>query len=121
MAHIEEVLLPRALMMGVNYDLFWTLNPKSLTPFIKAFELKMEHEDTTSWQNGLYVRLAVLSIMDSKIKYPNKPLSVKEKVVKDDDEEMIANKKMNKIKQAMLERMSIVNHNLNKEGISDEQ
>lgn len=75
MRQIEDVTLPNALMMGVDYELFWTLNPKSLSPFIKAFSLKQKYDDATAWRNGLYIRLAVASCFNKSAKYPTKPMS----------------------------------------------
>ena len=117
MEHIENILLPRALMMGVNYDLFWTLNPKSLSPFIRAFELKQEYDDTMLWQSGLYIRLAIASLLDKSVKYPTKPLSSSSKVV---DEKMIEDKKMNNIKESFMTHMVLINNNFTKEGLPSE-
>ena len=61
-------------MIGVDYDLFWTLNPKSLSPFIKAFKLKQKQADVQNYNLGLYIRMAIASCMDKNSKYPNKPL-----------------------------------------------
>lgn len=63
--------------MGVDYELFWTLNPKSLSPFVKAFSLKQEYNDTLAWQYGMYVRLAIGSSFSKDSKYPSKPLLTK--------------------------------------------
>lgn len=68
-------------MMGVDYDLFWTLNPKSLQPFIKAFELKQKNNDTMAWQFGQYVRMAIASVLSKDGKYPQKPILSKDEVV----------------------------------------
>jgi hypothetical protein len=73
---IEEDTLPHALMIGVDYDLFWTLNPKSLSPFIKAFELKQDYEDELAWRLGAYVKVAITSSLGDS-KYPEKPFSKK--------------------------------------------
>ncbi len=35
---IEESYLPMALRMGVDYHLFWQLNPRRLQPFVKAYQ-----------------------------------------------------------------------------------
>jgi len=40
-------------MIGVEYDLFWRLNPKSLTPFVKAFSMKAKYEDSLAWTMGM--------------------------------------------------------------------
>lgn len=61
-------------MMGVDYELFWTMNPKELTPFIKAFELKRQYDDILSWQQGIYIKLAIASSLSKDIKYPKTPM-----------------------------------------------
>jgi len=71
---IEDEVLPNALMIGVDYDLFWTLNPKSLSPFVKAFSLKQKHEDALAWSQGIYIRLAISSCLNKASKYPEKPM-----------------------------------------------
>lgn len=70
---IVDELLPNALMMGVDYNLFWTLDPKGLSPFIKAFFMKQKYEDVMAWQQGLYIRMAIASCLDKSSKYPTKP------------------------------------------------
>lgn len=64
-------------MIGVDYDLFWTLNPKSLTPFVKAFSMKQELNDAQMWNMGIYVRMAVASAMNKSVRYPVKPYGIK--------------------------------------------
>lgn len=68
-------------MMGVEYDLFWELDPKSLSPFVKAFSLKTRYDDTMAWQQGIYIRMAIASCLDKNVKYPKKPM-IAEKVTK---------------------------------------
>lgn len=98
-------------MMGVEYDLFWTLTPKSLTPFFKAFELKQDNNDLIAWQHGVYIQMAVASIMDSKNEYPKEPLSMINK-----KKEMLPKmSKTEQFKEMMLERMAIVNSQFEKE------
>lgn len=76
---IMENILPNALMIGVNYDLFWTLNPESLQPFVKAFSLAQKNEDRKMWQQGMYIKLAVVSAFNKEAKYPVTPFSNVEK------------------------------------------
>lgn len=75
--HIENELLPNALMIGVDYDLFWTLNPRSLSPFVKAFDLKQKYDDGVAWQHGVYVQQAIASCLNKSSKYPTKPMMSK--------------------------------------------
>lgn len=97
-------------MMGVEYDLFWTLTPKSLEPFFKAFELKQNNDDLIAWQHGVYIQMAVASLLDSKMEYPNEPMSMKKVKIE------TPQSRMEKIKETMMERMAIVNSQFEKEG-----
>lgn len=95
-------------MIGVDYDLFWTLNPKSLSPFIKAFDLKQKYDDTVAWQQGYYIRMAIASCFDKNAKYPSKPLGNKEKDSEMDNEE---------IKRRFLAHANMINRQFGKEEI----
>lgn len=74
---IMEDVLPSALSIGVDYGLFWELNPKSLEPFVKAFSLSQENIDRNNWLQGMYIKMAIVSSMDKKTNYPTKPFSEK--------------------------------------------
>lgn len=100
-------------MMGVNNEVFWTLNPKSLSPYVKAFELKQINEDRQAWLEGYYIQLAIASLLDKATKYPKEPLMTK-KVV---DKKMDAENKMNKIKENFLATMVVINQNFTKGGV----
>jgi len=78
---IVENVLPYALMIGVDYDLFWSLNPKSFQPFVKAFQLRQEYDDMVAWLNGMYVKRAIASSLNKEAKYPNHPMMSKPKLV----------------------------------------
>lgn len=95
-------------MIGVAYDLFWTLNPRSLQPFIKAFELKRINDDFNSWRSGYYIKLAIASSLSKECKYPDKPFSDKS-ISKPN--EMSAEE----IKEKMLRNMGIINSKFRKE------
>lgn len=98
---IEDVILPSALMIGVDYELFWTLNPRSLSPFTKAFSLTQKYQDQLAWQQGLYIRQAIASCFSKEVKYPTKPTSsieVKNEPVAESPEEI----KAKFLKHAML-------------------
>jgi len=94
-------------MIGVEYDLFWRLNPKSLTPFSKAFSLKSKYEDSLAWTQGVYIQRAIASCLDKKSKYPDKPFL----------EKKVESKPMSteELKKKMLERMSVLNKRFDKE------
>ena len=60
-------------MIGIQYELFWTLNPKTLNPFIKAFELKRQYDDEMAWISGNYIRMAIADSLSKKNLYPPRP------------------------------------------------
>lgn len=90
-------------MIGVDYELFWTLNPKSLSPFIKAFSLRMKYDDKVAWQHGIYVKLAIASSFNKNSKYPTSPSMSSIPVVETEKD------KQNKIKEKMFQQMSLLN------------
>lgn len=93
-------------MIGVDYELFWTLNPKSLSPFIKAFELRQKYDDAMAWNIGKYVRVAIGSCLSKSVKYPVKP-DLQNSVTKEMSPQ--------EIKSKMMEQMKIINTRFRKE------
>ena len=89
-------------MMGVDYELFWTLNPITLSPFIKAFDLKIKNDDMVAWQHGLYVKMAIASSMDKDTKYPSQPFTSENKV-----EEVVMSSE--EIKARVMNKMKFIN------------
>lgn len=51
--------LPEALAIGIDYNLFWKLNPCKLEPFLKARNLKLKMKNEELWLQGLYVYNAI--------------------------------------------------------------
>lgn len=72
--------MPEALAIGVDYVLFWSLNPKRLEPFIEAFKQKMklrqEEMNVQTWMTGMYVTHAIASCFGKNHQYPNSPISL---------------------------------------------
>lgn len=107
---IEDEILPNALMMGVDYELFWSLDPKSLSPFVKAFSMKKEQEDAMMWQHGLYVRMAVLSSLDKNVKYPKKPMMAEQMAEKRETPEQ----RQKRLKEKFLAHVTLINAKIKK-------
>lgn len=102
---MEEVL-PHALLIGVDYNLFWELSPSGLEPFNKAFELQQKNINEQAWMHGLYVRMAIGSSMSKKVKYPKSPLGSSPKNARMSAEDM---------RNKMLRTMKTVNSQMRKE------
>ncbi len=79
---INEVWLPNALHAGVDYELFWRLNPKRLKPFIKVYEQKqkqiMERINFTAWLHGVYMTHAYAAVSTPNNRYLSEPIALYE-------------------------------------------
>ena len=77
---IEETYLPMALQIGVDYELFWSLTPGKLDPFVKAYENtqknSLEKINYSAWLNGIYVTYSIAAVMGENVEYPEKPLEL---------------------------------------------
>lgn len=87
------------MFYGVDYELFWILNPRTLQPFIKAFELKRSYDDGMAWQNGIYIKMAIASSFDEKCEYPKEPLTHIKKKSPEEIQQEIKEKMFIKMKQ----------------------
>ena len=70
--------------MGISEELFWSLNPHRLKPYLEAEKLRQQQRDTEMWRMGIYVfdgvRAAVENVLNgrkSKLKYMEEPLFLK--------------------------------------------
>jgi len=96
-------------MMGVDYELFWSLDPISLSPFVKAFSIKQKMEDVERWQLGIYVRGAISSCLNKDNKYPKTPIFAANPELGLSEEEQ---RKI--IKERFVFHASLINKNLRK-------
>lgn len=109
-------ILPEALMIGVDYDLFWTLSPKSLKPFVKAFHLRQDYERFNAWQAGLYIQKAIGSSFSKDNKYPDPPEigATAKRISKSKDD--LEKQKQELIREKFLAQVNVINHRFAKEG-----
>lgn len=79
---IENEWLPFCLNIGISYELFWTLNPRKIRPFVLADRKKQEEDfnmrNFNAWLNGIYVAQAIGSCFSKQDKYPEQPIDFKE-------------------------------------------
>ncbi|CAJ0592236.1 unnamed protein product [Cylicocyclus nassatus] len=71
---IENELLPYALSIGITEEKFYTLNPRKIKPYEKAYHLRRRMEDENNFWLGQYIRYAVGSVLSEKGEYPKEPL-----------------------------------------------
>ncbi len=90
---IHTTWLPQALVIGVSYELFWTLNPKTLEPFIEAFKqrqiAKRDEINLSAWLNGAYVANAISACFGKNGQYPSEPITLNN--TKEESEEKTVN------------------------------
>lgn len=68
--------LPNAIAMGVSESQFWNMNPRRLTPYVKADGIRIEKENRIAWMCGIYVRDAIASCLSRDAEYPAKPIRI---------------------------------------------
>ena len=81
--------LPTALVYGMTEAEFWTMNPKRIRPYKKAYEMKLKEKDEESWLQGLYFHQALLASVGNMFRgkgakpyqYPDKPFTSSSKPV----------------------------------------
>lgn len=77
---ICNVWLKQALTIGIDYKLFWELNPRRMKPFIEAFKAQQENKrdeiNLAAWLNGFYVSKAIAANFSKNKKYLKKPIDL---------------------------------------------
>lgn len=77
---IDEVYLPNAIMLGVDYELFWQLSPSKLIPFVRAYEERkkdrLNEANFIAWISGVYVSHAVAAVLGEGSGYPERPITI---------------------------------------------
>lgn len=75
---IENIWLPQCLTIGISYELFLSLNPRTIKPFQTAYKQRKDEEIATmnysAWLQGLYVAHAIGSCFSKNSKYPSQPI-----------------------------------------------
>ena len=93
---IENVYLPQALTIGVDYDLFWSLNPRKLQPFVKSFKMKQkiktEYINFQTWLQGIYFGKALVASLDKNQEYFKEPIDFQKIKEQKSQEESMAMK-----------------------------
>lgn len=61
------------MALGVTEDVFWTLNPTKIKPYIEAKRKREIDRDYSNWMLGAYIKSSIASALDKHNKYPDKP------------------------------------------------
>lgn len=100
----------------MDYCLFWTLNPKRLEAFKKAYDQKhkynLELGNFQAWLQGIYFAYSVGSIFSKKAEYPDKPIDFSGEDIEREQTPLSEEEIMAQRFQAMA---IMFNHNLDKQ------
>ena len=69
----QKEVVPNCIAMGISYEQFWHLNPRTLECHVKAHQLKLKDADMMNWYMGQYMVSAIASCFDKKAEYVKKP------------------------------------------------
>lgn len=93
---IENVYLPQALTIGVDYNLFWSLNPRKIQAFVKSFKMKQkikaEYINYQTWLQGIYFGRALVATLDKNQEYFEEPIGFQKIKKQKSQEELMAMK-----------------------------
>lgn len=89
---VKEIYLPQALSIGIDYNLFWTLNPAKLKPFVESERIRRKNQlddmNYNAWLHGYYNMLAIGGAMNGKeYPYPKQP------IVKEQEKDIVSERK----------------------------
>jgi len=116
--------LPNALAIGIEYNLFWKLNPRKIKPFYEAHKIKRKMLDEEMWCMGAYIHNAVLSAVEknlagkkAKTSYLEKPFMQEETKPTEQNTDKEKEERMKKVK-AVFQSLEIMkaNFELSKQG-----
>lgn len=98
--HLEK-LCPYYIMYGMSYDEFWNSSLDRLAAYWQAYQYGIERRNQELWLQGLYIRDAIASCLDKKVKYPEKPHRITPLT---EDEKAAENKRrVEKLREQLLE------------------
>lgn len=75
--------MPHALVWGIPYGVFYSLDLNSIKPFRKAYRLRCEEQaeamNHSAWLIGRYVCESIATCFSKNHSYPEKPFESKDK------------------------------------------
>lgn len=76
-------ILPQFMAMGMTPQEFWYGDPKLAKSYIKAYEIKLDNENTSHWLNGIYTMNAFSVVIGNafgrggkSLEYFKKPIEI---------------------------------------------
>lgn len=99
-------MCPYYMMYGMSWDEFWYSPTERLVFYWQQHQYEIESRNQELWLQGLYIRVAVASCLDSKnIRYPDKPQRVTE--LTEIEQEIENKQKVNRLRDILMEHKRI--------------
>ena len=97
-----DLICPYYLSYGMSWEEFWYSSLDRLGVYWQKHQFEIEARNQELWLQGLYIRSAVASCMDSKnSKYPSKPHRITE--MTDMEKELENKRRVEELRNALLE------------------
>lgn len=74
MTEVFELQFKNSIRYGMTYNQFWFDDPQLYYTYEEAYLDRLKEKDVLNWQLGQYIQFAVGSCLESKCKYPQKPM-----------------------------------------------
>lgn len=82
-----DTMCPYYLNYGMTWDEFWHESIERWGDYWQKHQFAIEQRNQELWLQGLYIRSAIASCLDSKNKYPDKPQRITEMTESEKDAE----------------------------------
>lgn len=113
--------MPDALSIGIEWNLFWSLNPKKLEPFAKAHKKRVKEQDAMihSWIGSYGISALIFAISkcfnkSSQYEYIKEPIYSKNDISEKEDLPLTEEEKKAKTEQLFMKlKIMGLNHSRN--------
>lgn len=107
--------LPYALLIGIDETQFWSMNPRRLKPYTKAYNMQKQSENTMAYIQGMYfveaLRCTIGNMFSKKsskpLEYPKEPYRLFE------GERDLTEHDIEKQRENLVARLKIMQSNFN--------
>lgn len=89
---IFESECPFFMAIGMTYNEFWFADPYLVRYYREAYNYKRKIKNEEMWVEGMYFAKAIACCIDSKNKYPEKPIDIFPKTAREKQAEIEANR-----------------------------
>lgn len=100
------MMCPYYMSYGMSYEEFWYSSIERLAFYWQKHQYEIESRNQELWLQGLYIRIAVASCLDSKkFKYPDKPQRIAE--LTEIEQEIENKRKIERLRDTLMEHKRI--------------